>query len=97
MSVGGMYGTSMPIGMYGMNMHSNMYQGNYGFSSEQRQEKGKGKLKEADFEAAFAQAAASFTPAHAETPRIVEIDDNVTNVEDAPADTQAGEHSEFTE
>jgi hypothetical protein len=92
-----MYGTSMPMGMYGMNMNSSMYQGNYGLSSEQGQGKGKGKLKEADFEAAFAQAAASFAPAHTETPRIVEIDDSVTDVEHALADAQVGERSEFTE
>jgi peroxin-5 len=80
--------------MYGMNMNS-MYRGNYGLFSEQG--KGKGKLKEADFDAAFAQAAASFAPANAETPRIVEVDDNVTDVKHTMEDTHAGDRSEFTE
>jgi peroxin-5 len=63
------------MGMYGTNTNSSMYQGNYGILSNQ--DKGKGKLKEADFEAAFAQAAASLAPAQAETSRIVEVDDGV--------------------
>jgi hypothetical protein len=42
MSVGGMYGTSMPMGMYGMNMSSDMYQRNYGLPSDKSRGRGKG-------------------------------------------------------
>lgn len=99
MSTGGPYSNSMPMGMYGMNM-TNMYHGNYGISSEQ--DKGKGKLKEADLEAAFAKAAASFAPNQAETSRIVEVDDGVTDVEQALKRTTLREdtedyHGEFQE
>ena len=102
MPVGGLFGTPMPMGMYGMNMNSNMYQGNYSILPEQG--KRKGKLKEADFEAAFAQAAASFSPVPAdESPAIMEVDDNVTDVEQTSksttleGDTKVEGRDEFTE
>lgn len=92
MSAGGVYGNSMPTGMYGMNMNSNnMVQGNYDVID---QGKGKGKFKEADFEAAFAQAAASFSPAQVETSRFVEVDDSVTNVEEALKNATLNDHKE---
>ncbi|KAG5647025.1 hypothetical protein DXG03_001395 [Asterophora parasitica] len=74
----GSYGPSMPIGMYsGFN---NMYTGmNITISDG----KGKGKAKEVDFEAAFAQVAASLTPAQETTSGIVEVEDGVTGLEDA--------------
>jgi peroxin-5 len=96
MSSGELYGNSVPMGMY---INSNMYQGNYGILSDQG--KGKGKAKEVDFEAAFAQAAASFAPARAETSRIAEVDDNVTDVEQAMKnttledDTKVDDRAEF--
>lgn len=46
-------------------------------------EKGKGKAREVDFEAAFAQVAASLSPAQEITSGIVEIPDGVTELEDA--------------
>jgi len=96
---GGLYGSSMPMGMYGMNMNSNMYQANYGISSDQ----GKGKGKEADFEAAFARAAASFAPTQVGTSRIVEVGDSVTDLEEGlesatlGGDTKGDDRGEFKE
>ncbi|KAK7035448.1 Peroxisomal membrane signal receptor PTS1 [Paramarasmius palmivorus] len=46
-------------------------------------DKGKGKNREADFEAAFDQYAASLTPVEKEQSRIVELNDSVTNIEEA--------------
>ena len=88
MSAGGLYGSSMPLGMYGTNSNSSMYQSHYGILSDQ--DKGKGKLKEADFEAAFAQAAASLAPTPAETSRIVEIDDGVADMAKTLQNTTLG-------
>ncbi|KIK67167.1 hypothetical protein GYMLUDRAFT_69359 [Collybiopsis luxurians FD-317 M1] len=45
--------------------------------------KGKGKSREADFEAAFAQAAASIPPQESTSSRIVEVDDGVTDLDEA--------------
>ena len=42
----------------------------------------KGKGREADFEAAFAQVAASLSPIEAQTSRVEEVDDGVANIED---------------
>ncbi|EGO00115.1 hypothetical protein SERLA73DRAFT_180560 [Serpula lacrymans var. lacrymans S7.3] len=80
----GMYGGSMPYGIYGGAMNQSSYQGfsnNYALASDQA--KGKGKSREVDFEEAFAQAAASFNPIQAETSRIVEVDESVTDIEQA--------------
>lgn len=44
---------------------------------------GKGKGKEADFEAAFAQVAASLSPIEAQTSRVEEVDDSITDIEEA--------------
>ena len=43
---------------------------------------GKGKGREADFEAAFAQVAASLSPIEAQTSRVEEVDDGIANIED---------------
>ena len=64
-----------------MNMSAGMYHGNFGVSSDMG--KGKGKLREADFEAAFAQAAASFSPVQAEASRIVEVGDSLASMDEA--------------
>lgn len=80
----GAYGNPMSMGMYGMNMNSSMYQGvNAGYDISADQSKGKGKSREADFEAAFAQVAASLSSAQAETSRIVEVEDGVNDIEEA--------------
>lgn len=65
---------------YGMNMGSNALQ-SYNVVSDSV--KGKGKGREADFEAAFAQAAASLSSAQTEKSRIVEVDAGVTDIEEA--------------
>lgn len=46
-------------------------------------DQGKGKAREADFEAAFAQIAESFGPKEAQTSRIEEVDDTVATLEEA--------------
>lgn len=68
----GMYGNSMP--MYGMSsgMAYGMYPNNLATTD---QGKGKGKSREADFEAAFAQVAASL---QRQTPQIEEVKDDLS-------------------
>lgn len=73
----------MPLGMYGMNLTPNMYQMNSSVVPEQA--KGKGKLGEADFEAAFAQATASLS--QTEASNFVEVGDVVAGVEEAMRNT----------
>lgn len=70
----------MPVTMYGANnvAHHGM---NANFNVVEG--KGKGKSREADFEAAFAQIAASLTPAQAEVSGLVEIEDTVTDIEES--------------
>jgi peroxin-5 len=62
--------------MYGMNMGQNMFQGLPNVSVDQ--DKGKGKSREADFEAAFAHYSTSLPPTQTESSRIVEVDADVT-------------------
>lgn len=84
----GMYGNPMQMGMYGMVTSPNMLQSN---QSAFDQGKGKGKLKEADFEAAFAQVSASFGPTQAETTSRIEEVSDVTNVEELMKNTTLGD------
>lgn len=65
----------------------NMYYGANTNFNVVDQGKGKGKSREADFEAAFAQAAASLQPAQQETSRIVEVEDGVTDIEETLKNT----------
>ncbi|KAF9070108.1 hypothetical protein BDP27DRAFT_1324300 [Rhodocollybia butyracea] len=74
----GMYGNYMP--------HSTMFMGQGGAPLMQGyaapamdSAKGKGKSREADFEAAFSQAASFITPQES---RIVEVEDGVTDIEE---------------
>jgi peroxin-5 len=60
-----MWGSTMPMGTFGTNMGSAVYQGNYGMSIDQV--RNKGKTRDADFEAAFAQVADSLPSARAES------------------------------
>jgi peroxin-5 len=72
------------MGIYGMNMGPNIFGGlNSNYNVASNQGKGKGKTRDADFEAAFAQVAASLPPVQAETSRIVEVDSGVTDIEAA--------------
>ncbi|KAF9010567.1 hypothetical protein BDQ17DRAFT_1387794 [Cyathus striatus] len=75
----GMYGGSMPMGMYGMNNPMQYGTGTHFGAVDQ---KGKGKSREADFEAAFAQVAASLTQRET-TSRIEEVKDVVDDVTEA--------------
>ena len=66
----------MSMGMNGMGMFQPAH---FGTTDQGKGKgKGKGKLKQADFEAAFA----TFDQ-QPESPRIVEVDDGVTGVEEA--------------
>ncbi|KAH7924256.1 TPR-like protein [Leucogyrophana mollusca] len=83
MGSGGLYNSSMSMGMYGAGMGPSFYQ-SYNGVPQTLSDQGKGKGREADFEAAFAQVAASMHPVQAESSsRIVEIDDSVTSVDEA--------------
>lgn len=66
--------------MYGMGAGQGILHMAPGFLAEG---KGKGKMKDADFEAAFAQVAESFGPTERETARIVEVDDTTSQLEEA--------------
>lgn len=79
----GMYAPSMRMGAYSTGMMSTMYPGmDESFRMLSDQGKGKGKSREADFEAAFAHVAASFSTTQTESPRIVEVEDGVTDIEE---------------
>ncbi|KAG6920268.1 hypothetical protein DXG01_005037 [Tephrocybe rancida] len=79
MSPIGSYGGSLPMGMnYGFNMQPGL-----NVNVTDATGKGKGKAREVDFEAAFAQAAASLSLAQEATSGIVEVEDNATGLEDA--------------
>jgi peroxin-5 len=69
------------MGVYGMNMGPSLYQSNNRMSLDQV--KGTRNGWDADFEAAFAQATASLPPAQAEAPKIVEVDSEVTNIQES--------------
>ncbi|KAG6889413.1 hypothetical protein C0992_005270 [Termitomyces sp. T32_za158] len=72
----GSYGTSLPMAMsFGFMQPSLNVSDAIG--------KGKGKAREVDFEAAFAQVAASLSPVQETVSGIVEIPDGVTELEDA--------------
>lgn len=78
MSSLGSYANPMPMGMYAMSPPTMQYGSNFSIVNQ-----GKGKGREADFEAAFAQAAASFGPIETQTSRVEEFNDSVTDIEDA--------------
>lgn len=71
----------MPARMYGMGMGSSMMPNYQGMQEIPAQ--GKGKAREADFEAAFAQAAESMFTQAESSARIVEVDADVASVEEA--------------
>lgn len=70
----------MPMGMYAMGAPTMQYGRNTNFSIVNQ---GKGKGREADFEAAFAQVAASLDPMETQTARIEEVNDSMADIEDA--------------
>jgi peroxin-5 len=69
----------MAVG-YGMNMNPGMYASPTNFQMTVDQSKGKGKGRDADFEAAFARVTASLPQA-----TVVDADSEVTNLENALA------------
>lgn len=79
MPSGGLYNSTTQIGMYGRNLTPNLYHMNPVVISNQ--DNGKGKLKEAEFEAAFAEATASFS--RAGTADAAGVGDVLENIEDA--------------
>ncbi|KAJ7683250.1 hypothetical protein B0H17DRAFT_1205307 [Mycena rosella] len=80
MSSLGQYGTGMPMGMYGPGMPGMV-------QAFPPQMNGKGKSREADFEAAFAQIAAAHPQAE-QTARIEEVEDGATGLEEALSGTK---------
>ncbi|KAJ6587168.1 hypothetical protein DFH09DRAFT_1142802 [Mycena vulgaris] len=80
----GQYGGAMPMGMYG----PGMAQMN-GFPVQMN---GKGKSREADFEAAFAQIAAAHPQTEAQTARIEEVEDGATGLEETLSATKIEDH-----
>ncbi|KAJ7496031.1 hypothetical protein B0H11DRAFT_2155850 [Mycena galericulata] len=89
MSSLGQYGGPMALGMYGPGMA-------HAFPTQMN---GKGKSREADFEAAFAQIVAAHPQAQAETARIVEVESGATGLEEVLDKTtledRNGTNSEF--
>ena len=81
MSSLGSYASAMPMGMYAMSPPTMQYGSNFSITNQ-----GKGKGREADFEAAFAQVAASLGPRETQTSRVEEVDAGVTDIEDALKD-----------
>ncbi|KAH7916547.1 hypothetical protein BJ138DRAFT_1139305 [Hygrophoropsis aurantiaca] len=82
MSSSGLYSPPMSMGMFGsgMGMGQSMFQSMNGIP-QTAYDQGKGKGREADFESAFAQVAASMQPLQAESSaRIVEVDDSTTSI-----------------
>jgi len=75
-----MHGGTMPVTMYGAN---NVAHHGLNANFNVVEGKGKGKSREADFEAAFAQIAASLTPAQAEVSGLAEVEDGVTDIEES--------------
>ncbi|KAG1808340.1 hypothetical protein EV424DRAFT_1574351 [Suillus variegatus] len=84
----GMYGTSM--GLYG-NMGQPFFQGFNATPLSADASKGKGKAREADYEAAFAQYAASLQNQSESASRIVELDDNAATLEQAMENVKLGD------
>jgi peroxin-5 len=85
----GYNGQLMPMSMYRMNPALNMYQGNY-VNNAVSEVKGKGKEREVDFEAAFAQAAASLSPDQTDT----SIEDSVADISNVLDNTSLGNETE---
>jgi len=73
-----MYGNSMPIGAFGMVTPSTQYLNYPGV---------KGKAKEIDFEAAFAQLDESISSPHHQSSGIEEVDDTTQQVQEALLNT----------
>jgi hypothetical protein len=83
------------MGAYGLNMGQSMFHGiasNRPLAAEQ--DKGKGKYRDADLEAAFEQAAASLVPVQSDASRIVEVD---TAVDELSATLNNAKLAEMTE
>jgi hypothetical protein len=79
MSSLGSYASPIPMGIYSMSPPTMQYGSNSNFNIVNQ---GKGKGREADFEAAFAQVAASLSPIETQTSRVEEIDDSITDIEE---------------
>lgn len=84
----GMYGT--PMGLYG-NVGQPFFQGFNAAPLSIDASKGKGKAREADYEAAFAQYAASLQNQQESTSRIVELDDNTATLDQAMENIKLGD------
>lgn len=78
------------MGLYG-NMGQPFFQGFNATPLSADASKGKGKAREADYEAAFAQYAASLQDQKESTSRIVELDDNAATLEQAMENVKIGD------
>jgi peroxin-5 len=74
----------MPLGFYGLHMGQRMLSSP--FVSEQG--KGKDKVREADFEAAFEQAASLLAPAQTDTSETADTGNTVEELANSLADTK---------
>lgn len=93
----GIHRQLVPVGMYGMSPSPGLYQGNY-TNNAVVEGKGKGKGREVDFEAAFAQAAASLSPAQPAASTeddVVDVTAALDNTRLHPADGEAEDGVEF--
>jgi peroxin-5 len=89
------------MGLYG-NVGQPFFQGFNATPLSADASKGKGKAREADYEAAFAQYAASLQNQQESTSRIVELDDNAATLEQAMeniklADSELKTNADFKE
>jgi len=80
-----MYGNSMPFGAFGMVTPSTQYLNYPG---------AKGKSKEIDFEAAFAQLDESISSPHHQSSGIEEVDDTTQQVQEALLNTTLEDHEQ---
>ncbi|KAF8635230.1 hypothetical protein AX17_004005 [Amanita inopinata Kibby_2008] len=76
----GLYGSRPPMSMFDMGSQGVYMNASYNVMD---QGKGKGKSREIDFDAAFEQIAATLTSSQADASRIVEVQDEVKEVEEA--------------
>ncbi|KIJ68144.1 hypothetical protein HYDPIDRAFT_165843 [Hydnomerulius pinastri MD-312] len=78
----GLHNYSMPTNMYGSSLGASPYYHGFTPVPQIASDKGKGKARESDFEAAFAQAVASLQIDDTESSaRIVELDENAATLE----------------
>ncbi|KIJ18718.1 hypothetical protein PAXINDRAFT_167276 [Paxillus involutus ATCC 200175] len=95
-NLNGSYNYSMPMSMYGSNLGTPAFYQGLGPTLHTASDKGKGKARDADFEAAFSQAVASLRISDTGTSaRIEELEDSSVTAEQVSEEVKT--NSEFTE